>query len=82
MEQIPSETESRSACQEISALYRPRRLIKLPKSPPLGLILAHIYFRLKCNLLPSHPSSSVYVSAVYGHHLAKTVALCQNYDRV
>jgi hypothetical protein len=39
----------------------------------------HIYFRLKCNVLSSHPSSTLHVSAVYGHHqgivyLAKNVA--------
>jgi hypothetical protein len=30
--------------------------------------LFHIYFRLKRNLLSSRPSSTLYVSAVYGHH--------------
>jgi hypothetical protein len=40
--------------------------------------LIHIYFRLECDLLSNHPSSSLHVSAVYGHHqvsLAKIVAL-------
>jgi hypothetical protein len=27
----------------------------------------HIYFRFKSNLSSSHPSSSLHVSAVYGH---------------
>jgi hypothetical protein len=39
----------------------------------------HIYFRLKCNLLCSHPSYPLHVSAGYGHHqvfiLLKIVAL-------
>jgi hypothetical protein len=40
----------------------------------------HIYFHFKCNLLSSHPSSSLHVSVVYGHHqvlsyLLKIVAL-------
>jgi hypothetical protein len=30
--------------------------------------LVHIYFLLKCNLLSSHPSSSLNASAAYGHH--------------
>jgi hypothetical protein len=37
---------------------------------PVALIyhLIHIYFRLKCNLLYSHPSSTLHGSAVYSHH--------------
>jgi hypothetical protein len=37
--------------------------------------LGRIYFRLKCNLLSHQPSSLIHVSALYGHHLAKIVAL-------
>jgi hypothetical protein len=37
--------------------------------------LFHIYFRLKCNLLSNHPSSTLHGSAVYGHHQASSVLL-------
>jgi hypothetical protein len=37
--------------------------------------LFHIYLHLKCNLLSSHPSSSLHVSAVYGHHQVSSVSL-------
>jgi hypothetical protein len=39
------------------------------------LSFVHIYFHRKCNLLSSHPSSSLHVSAVYGHHQALSVLL-------
>jgi hypothetical protein len=35
----------------------------------------HIYFCLKCNLLSSHPSSTLHVSAVYGHHQVSSILL-------
>jgi hypothetical protein len=37
--------------------------------------LFHIYFRLKCNLLSSHPTSSLHVLAVYGHHQVSSILL-------
>jgi hypothetical protein len=59
-------------------LYFPNIVFK--HSVALIYHLFHIYFRLKCNLLSSHPSSTLHVSAVYGHHevsssLLKVVAL-------
>jgi hypothetical protein len=44
---------------------------------PVALIynLFHIYFRLKCSLLCSHPSSTLHVSAVYGHHQVSSILL-------
>jgi hypothetical protein len=43
-------------------------LIRIMFKPPVALIyhLFHIYFRLKYNLLHSHPSSTLHGSAVYG----------------
>jgi hypothetical protein len=35
----------------------------------------HIYLLLKCNLLSSHSSSSLHISAVYGHHQALSTLL-------
>jgi hypothetical protein len=37
---------------------------------PVALIyhIFYIYFRLKCNLLCSHPYSTLHDSAAYGHH--------------
>jgi hypothetical protein len=37
--------------------------------------LFHIYLCLKCNVLSSHPSSSLHVSAVYGHRQISSVLL-------
>jgi hypothetical protein len=37
--------------------------------------LFHIYFRLRCSLLSSHPSSSLHVSAVYDHHQVSSILL-------
>jgi hypothetical protein len=37
--------------------------------------LFHIHFRLKCNLLSSHSSSTLHVSAVYGHHQVPSILL-------
>jgi hypothetical protein len=37
--------------------------------------LFHIYFRLKCNLLSSRPSSTLHVSAVYDHHQISSILL-------
>jgi hypothetical protein len=44
---------------------------------PVALIypLFHIYFSLKCNFLSSPPSSTLYVSAVYGHHQVFSILL-------
>jgi hypothetical protein len=42
----------------------------------INIYFVRMYFRLKYNLLSSHPSSSLHVSAVYGHHL---VSIFQNY---
>jgi hypothetical protein len=44
---------------------------------PVALIdhLFHIYFRLKRNLVSCHPSSTLHVSAVYGHHQASSILL-------
>jgi hypothetical protein len=46
---------------------------------PVALIynLLHIYFRLKCNVLLSHPSSTLHGSAVrvYGHHKVSSILL-------
>jgi hypothetical protein len=44
---------------------------------PVALIYNsfHIYFRLKCNLLFNDPSTSLYVSAVYGHHQISSILL-------
>jgi hypothetical protein len=44
---------------------------------PIALIyhLFHIYFRLKYNLLYSHPSSTLHGSAVYGHHQVSSISL-------
>jgi hypothetical protein len=52
---------------------------------PLALIyhLFHIYFSLKCSSLPSHPSATLHVSAVHGHHQVSSIFLkllqCQNF---
>jgi hypothetical protein len=35
--------------------------------------LFHIYFRFKCNLLSSHLSSILNVSAVYDHHRVSSI---------
>jgi hypothetical protein len=79
MEWIPSETNRRSAGQEIAALYRPRRLINVPKIPSLGLILSELNSVLTptsfCNLLSSRPSSSVQVSVVDGYHHVSSILL-------
>jgi hypothetical protein len=37
--------------------------------------LFHISFRLKCNLLYSHPSSTLHGSDIYDHHLVSSVLL-------
>jgi hypothetical protein len=44
---------------------------------PVGLMcnLFHIYFRLKCNLLYSRPSSTLHGWAVYGHHQVPSILL-------
>jgi hypothetical protein len=44
---------------------------------PVALIyhLFHIYFRLMCILLSSHPSSTLHVSAIYGHHQVSSILL-------
>jgi hypothetical protein len=43
---------------------------------PVALIyIFYTYFRLKCNVLYSHPSSSLHVSTVYGHHQVLSVLL-------
>jgi hypothetical protein len=44
---------------------------------PVALIyyLFHIYFRLTCILLSSHPSSTLHVSAVYGHQQVSSILL-------
>jgi hypothetical protein len=41
----------------------------------LQLTFAHIYFRLNCNLLYNHPSSSLHVSAAYSHHQVLSILL-------
>jgi hypothetical protein len=44
---------------------------------PVVLIyhLFYIYFCFKCNLLSSHPSSTLHILAVYGHHQVSSVLL-------
>jgi hypothetical protein len=44
---------------------------------PVALIyhLFHICFRVKCNVLASHPSSTLHVSAVYSHHQVSSILL-------
>jgi hypothetical protein len=48
--------------------------------------LLHIYFRLKCNLVSSHPSSTSYVSVVHGHHQVSSILLkllnCMSKSRI
>jgi hypothetical protein len=52
-------------------------LINILFKYPVALIhhLFHIYFRLKCNLLSSHPSSTLHGSAVYSHHQVSSILL-------
>jgi hypothetical protein len=42
---------------------------------PVKLIyhVFHIYLRLKCNLLYSHPSSTLHGSDVYGHQVSSVL---------
>jgi hypothetical protein len=44
--------------------------------------LFRIYFRLKCNLLTSRPSSTVHVSALYDLHEIMVVKVLYIYDYI
>jgi hypothetical protein len=80
-ERISHEMESGSrTCVEIVTEERMHPMFTFPNvvfKNPVALIydLFHINFRLKCNLLSSHPFFKLHVSVIYGHHQVSSVLL-------
>jgi hypothetical protein len=58
-----------------NAFFPSNQQVIYPVIRCINVSFVHIYFCLKCYLLSSYPSSSVRVSAIYGHHRVSSIFL-------